>query len=160
MNLERVLVRAKARVTAGDRAGAQAELDVALGVVRSRKKRRALLDGEQLVLPVVVIECAVLHAPVTLEGCRQRRGACWPSGGRKGAPKDLRCSTCALGSLVELSCPGVHLRPASQPAEVMSPLQRAAKRAKALITFEPGEHWAMEPMREVAMMTPDDRDLP
>lgn len=85
--------------------------------------------------------------------CLLIRSRVWPSGKRKGHPRQLACVGCPLGAEYAKRLPGYPLPPQSQPAEVLSPEQRRAKAACG--TNAAGEH-GMDPMREAASLTPDD----
>ncbi len=85
--------------------------------------------------------------------CLLIRSRTWPSGKRKGQPRQLACVGCPLGAEYAKRLPGFPLPPQSQPAEVLSPEQR---RAKAASGMNGAARYGMDPMREAASLTPDD----
>lgn len=92
--------------------------------------------------------------------CADRQMARWPSGARKGAPKHLECVGCQLGSAYRARMPW-HVPPKdSQPAEVMSAYQRAAKLQGKRERLDHDEAERIDPLAECSAMTPDDRLLP
>jgi hypothetical protein len=86
--------------------------------------------------------------------CLLIRSRVWPSGRRKGHPRQLACVGCPLGEEYARRLPGYPLPAQSQPAEVLSPQQRLAKSAQTN-----GRSYALDPVCEAASMTPEDVGL-
>lgn len=94
--------------------------------------------------------------------CADLQSARWPSGQRKGSPKHLQCVGCTLGARYLSRMPWYTPPKDSQPAEVLSPSQRRAKR-RGRPDIEPDmdtDTGDDNPLRLAANMTPDDRILP
>lgn len=98
--------------------------------------------------------CPRLHVEMAVRECLETRGSVWASGGRKGAPKRHECKGCNTGEAFAWACPGIQLRPPQDPPAVLPASQRMAKRAMALVVLGAQD---MDPMREAAMATPDDK---
>jgi hypothetical protein len=86
--------------------------------------------------------------------CLLIRSRVWPSGRRKGHPRQPACVGCPLGEEYARRLPGYPLPSQSQPAEVLSPEQRRAKAAQGS-----GRSYTADPIREAADMTPEDVGL-
>ena len=91
--------------------------------------------------------------------CLVMRSRVWPSGKRKGRPMRLECVGCPFGAEYARRLPGFIPPPPSQPTEVLSPEQRAA-RAKWKSTHETTDEvlqqGTLSPLTEAAMCSPDD----
>lgn len=149
MTTRRTLRRLRAMIATGDRSGALKVIDVEI------ERGLTPMDPRQLLFAVMRFECPRLHVTMPVRDCLERRGSVWASGGRKGSPKRLECQGCELGEAFAFACPGIRLRPPTDPPEVMPASQRLAKRARTLV--DPGMRVDMDPIREAAMATPDDK---
>jgi hypothetical protein len=98
--------------------------------------------------------CERLKVTMPIRDCLETRGAKWPSGRRKGCPKRRECQGCPVGDKNAQAIPGYAVRPPWQPAEVLSPSQRMAKRARDLASI--GYEEPVDVLREAAALTPDD----
>jgi len=87
--------------------------------------------------------------------CLLIRSRVYPSGKRKGHPRQPACRGCPLGVEYAKRMVGFPLPPQSMPAEVLSPAQRRAKAARAATA-----PWSvLNPVLEAAGMTPDDHGM-
>jgi hypothetical protein len=105
-----------------------------------------------------LVECPRLIVTLPAARCVDRHVARWPSGRRKGTPKWPTCAACPLGAAYRARLSGYVPPRDSQPAEVMDNAQRAAKMRWAITHLEP-EMEERDPLREAALMTPDDRGV-
>lgn len=146
--------RAIAMIQSGDRSGAVVELRT----LASRPPPLRGSEAEQLVFAVVRFECPRLHLEMPVRECLETRGAVWPSGGRKGTPKNPQCVGCGIGERFAYACPGIRLRPPSQPPEVLPTSQRMAKLARSLVGLGPEDtvRGPMDPLTEASMLSRDD----
>lgn len=151
MTSRRALLRLRARIVLGDRAGALREIDAEI------ERREPPIDPAQTMFVVMRFRCLRLNATMSVKECLEKRGAKWVTGGRRGAPMSHECVGCETGNRHEWLCPGIRLRPAKEPPAVMPASQRLAKRARALTDPDCRVCADMDPLREAAMATPDDR---
>lgn len=98
--------------------------------------------------------CPRLHIEMPVRECLEKRGLKWVTGRRRGAPRSPECIGCETGEAFAWICPGIRLRPPSEPPAVMPLSQRLAKRASALAT--PCAYAESNPLTEASDMTPTD----
>jgi hypothetical protein len=103
-----------------------------------------------------VFFCSRLKGHMAIEDCLVRRSRIWPSGGGKGCPRFDECRGCPVGEENVARAPGFVPPPSTMAPEVLSNSQRMAKRARALVGLEDDEVVRVDPMQEVARLTPDD----
>lgn len=149
------LRRVRAMVQTGDRAGA-------LSALRAMEERPPSRDmGESQLLLMLALEtgfrCDRLNVDeMRIRDCLVRRSRVWPSGGGRGsaAPAATACVGCPVGAGWAARLPSFVPPKSTLAAEVLSPSQRAAKRAAWSEPTE--ESLRTDPMRDAAQLTPDD----
>jgi hypothetical protein len=94
-----------------------------------------------------MVACTPLRATLMVEACLRRHTGMWPSGRRRGAPRWPFCAACPLGALHLRRAPWYRAPPPSQPAEVLSPVQLAAR-----------DRWRRSFLRVPPVLGPDDVD--
>jgi hypothetical protein len=141
------------RLIALNRLGDRAGVDRYLRQLKPRPKALTF-RAEQVPLAFMLdcrFRCDRLDGTFRVRECLERRGAVWPSGKRKGAPKSPQCQGCRVGEAFAACFPGLELRPPSQAPEMLR-----GRRALTIVMDEAPHGYC--PMAEAATLTPDDRD--
>lgn len=150
--------KVEARIRAGDRAGALAEIRP----LAHPPQRRRPEPVEQLCLAVVLslpFRCERLNVEaMPVRDCLVRRSRQWPSGGGKGspAPAATACQGCPVGLSFAVRLPSFRPPPSTLAPEVLPRSQAMARRARVLAGLGPEEPVSLDPLRVASGMTPDD----
>jgi hypothetical protein len=104
--------------------------------------------------------CAPLKCEMAVERCLRRHTAKVPSGGGKGSPRWPLCARCHQGAEVRAARPEWIAPRDTLPAELPSNEMRSARLRWELERLPSYDAGGLEPLREVALLTPDDPVVP
>jgi hypothetical protein len=133
-------------------------------VLQTAGQRVVHVQPAGALFPWELVQCRI-GGQLQVQACLTRRAKVYPSGGEqggiggpKGRPVILECLGCQLGaSYAARSSWFVAPKPSRAP-EVLSPAQRAAKALYRAEHELDDQDW-MDPMREAAMLSPDDTNV-